>query len=191
MKLFGETLATIVNGEITQLFGSRCEVDQASYFKRIYAKTASLFETATTAPALLSPVDQQAVEAARRFGYSIGIAFQILDDILDFTADTEKLGKPVGSDLRQGLITLPAIFYIEENASDPDVMHLKEFGCSLPENRVERLINSIRRSDVIEKAHQQACNYIDQGLSALHWFPVSSERRSLEDLAQYIVRRDF
>ena len=191
MKLFGETLTIIVNGEITQLFSGRCQVDQESYFKRIYAKTASLFETSTMAPALISPVERTVVESVRRFGYRIGIAFQILDDILDFTADTDKLGKPVGSDLRQGLITLPAIYYFEDQPNDPDVIKYQENGCSLSDSRIDRLISAIRGSSVIERAHQQACDYVEQALDDLRQVEESSERHSLEELAQYIVRRDY
>ena len=86
MRLFAETLMTIVNGEITQLFSRRGLASRDDYTQRIYAKTASMFELATAAAAMLSPVDDDEVEAMRRFGYQIGMAFQIVDDVLDFTA---------------------------------------------------------------------------------------------------------
>ncbi len=91
--MFAETLTTIVNGEITQLFSSRSLVDRAEYDKRIYAKTASLFELSASAAAMLSPVDTTVVEKARRFGYSIGMAFQLVDDILDFTGQASHPGQ--------------------------------------------------------------------------------------------------
>ena len=83
MKIFTQTLTTIVNGEITQLFSSRCQLNRENYYQRIYAKTASLFETSTRTAALLSQADNQVIEEMRSYGYNIGMAFQIIDDILD------------------------------------------------------------------------------------------------------------
>src|SRR3989337_3925810 len=87
MKLFAETLAVIVNGELTQLFSSRGIASREDYDKRIYAKTASLFEMSSRAAAMISPVEEAVVENMLKFGRNIGMAFQIVDDILDFTGD--------------------------------------------------------------------------------------------------------
>ena len=120
MKLFADTLATIVNGELTQLFTSRGLINRSNYYQRIYAKTASLFEMSALAGALVSSVEEDIVESMRVFGYETGMAFQIVDDILDFTGDQTAVGKPLGSDLLQGLVTLPAIYYAEANPDDPE-----------------------------------------------------------------------
>lgn len=124
MKAFSETLAIIVNGELTQMFSSRGVIERDNYYKRIYAKTASLFEMTSRAAAMISPVDEHQVEAMRDFGYQIGMAFQVVDDILDFNGDQAAVGKPVGSDLLNGLVTLPAIYYAESHPNDPDVLSL-------------------------------------------------------------------
>jgi geranylgeranyl pyrophosphate synthase len=113
MKLFAETLAIIVNGEIIQLFGKRQFLSREEYYRRIHAKTASMFELATGAAALLSPVSPEVVEKLSRYGHEVGMAFQIVDDVLDFTGEQATVGKPVASDLRQGIITLPVIYYME------------------------------------------------------------------------------
>ena len=84
MKLFSETLAIIVNGELTQMFTSRGLISRDNYYKRIYAKTASLFEMTSRSAAMVSPASEDSIEAMRDFGYQIGMAFQIVDDILDF-----------------------------------------------------------------------------------------------------------
>jgi len=189
MKLFAKTLIVIVNGEITQLFSTHCQINREEYFQRIYAKTASLFETAAWSAALLKPLDDQQAESIRRFGYEIGMAFQIMDDILDFTGDQSSMGKPVGSDLRQGLVTLPCLCYIETNPQDPDVQYLLAGNCPGADIHVERLIDSIRFSDAVKIAHQEAQHYIKRGIDHLHKQPYSSERQSLEDLANYIVQR--
>ena len=188
MKFFAETLATIVNGELTQLFTSRGLINRNNYYQRIYAKTASLFEMSARAGALVSPVDENIVEAMRVFGYEIGMAFQIVDDILDFSGDQNAVGKPLGSDLLQGLVTLPAIYYAEANPDDPDVILLGEGGWGNQE-RMERLVNSIRGSDAIRKSMQEAEGYIKRALEKLTPIHSSIERGALEELAKYIVDR--
>jgi geranylgeranyl pyrophosphate synthase len=190
MRLFAETLSTIVNGEITQMFSTRAITRREEYYERIYAKTASMFVLATSAAAVLSPVGEDAAEAVRIFGYEIGMAFQIVDDVLDFTGEQAEVGKPVASDLRQGLITLPTIIYMENNPGDPDIDYLKD-GHHYNETRLNRLIPAIRESSAIEDALCEARQFVDRGLDALAELslPMTTERRALEDLALYIVKR--
>lgn len=188
MHLFAKTLATIVDGEITQLFEGRGRASQADYNHRIYAKTASLFETATTATAIIAGSDEKTKEKVRLYGYEIGMAFQIIDDVLDFTSHTVELGKPVASDLRQGLITLPALFYIEAHPDDQDMENVIEHD-PCDENCFTRLLTAIRESGSIEKALNEADQHIAHALDALSCLPESIERSSLAELAQYIVRR--
>ena len=190
MRLFSETLATIVNGEITQLFSSKWTANRENYYNRIYAKTASLFETAASAPGLLCDCDRATIELLRRYGYEIGMAFQIIDDILDFTGEQATMGKPVASDLRQGLITLPALFYLETNPDDPILMGmLKSNFCD--EDCINNLLASIRNSGAIHRSMDEARQAVSRALEALHQLPDGSERRALEDLARYIVEREI
>ena len=188
MKYFAQTLATIVEGELTQLFTSRGLINRKNYYRRIYAKTASLFEMSAQAGALLSPVDNELVESMRTFGYETGMAFQIVDDILDFTGDQTAVGKPLGSDLLQGLVTLPAIYYAEANPDDPDVLLLGEGGWG-NQDRMERLVNSIRNSDAIQKSMQEAEDFIKRALEKLLALHPGIERSALEDLSKYIIDR--
>jgi geranylgeranyl pyrophosphate synthase len=190
MHLFSETLATIVNGEITQLFESRGHADLDNYYRRIYAKTASMFELATAAPAMLAAVPETAVETARRFGFHLGMAFQIVDDILDFTAEQGTLGKPVASDLRQGLVTLPALRYLELAPDDPDMAWVLA-GKSFPEATVERLVAAIRRSGAIAAAQDEAVTQVQQARQALQELPATPERAALADLADYMTARQL
>ena len=190
MKLFSNTLTTIVNGEIAQLLGSRCKADRAAYDKRIYAKTASLFETSACSAALVSEVDPEKTEAMRRFGYEIGMAFQIVDDILDYTGEQATIGKPVGSDLRQGIVTLPALIYAENHPGDPLAAALTEGKC-LDDSQITSLVNAIREGGAIHKSHEIATAYVEQGLANLRKIPPAPERYALEDLAAYIVERNF
>jgi geranylgeranyl pyrophosphate synthase len=190
MKYFADTLAIIVNGELNQMFSSKGIASRENYYQRIYAKTASLFETCSYTAAMISKADEEACELMRQFGYNTGMAFQIVDDILDFTSDEGTVGKPVGSDLLNGLITLPALYYIESHPDDPDVGELAEGGYADPE-RVARLVAAVRASDSIQKAMGEANQFVDKALSALTAFPAGSEREALIELARYIVDREL
>lgn len=190
LHLFAQTLATIVDGEITQLFGDRGRASRPDYHKRIYAKTASLFETSTTATAIIAASSNEVKEKVRTYGYEIGMAFQMVDDILDFTSQTEKLGKPVASDLRQGLITLPAIYYLEACPDDLDMASVIEHD-PCDEGCLQRLLIAIRESGSIDKAQQEAEAHVARAIDALKDLPDCVERSSLIELAKYIVRRNI
>jgi geranylgeranyl pyrophosphate synthase len=190
MRMFAETLAIIVNGEINQLFSSHGIASREGYYSRIYAKTASLFETAATTAALLSPVKDDVVGHLRRYGYEIGMAFQIVDDILDFTGEQATVGKPVANDLRHGLVTLPVLYYIESHPDDSDIQSVLQSNfCD--EGCLERILKSIRASGAIQQSLQEAKQAVDRSLVALSNLPDTRERHALADLALYIVSRDI
>ena len=189
MKLFAKTLAVIVNGELTQMFSARGVVDRENYALRIYAKTASLFEMTSRAAAMLSSVNEATIETMRVFGYETGMAFQIVDDILDFTGEESTVGKPVGSDLLNGLVTLPAIYYAEACPEDEDVKSLANGGWGNQE-RMQRLVESIRKTDAVKKAMEEAKQHAKRALRILEDFDPSPEREGLENLVKYIVDRN-
>ncbi len=188
MKHFAETLAIMVNGELAQMFDARGIYDRTHYYKRIYAKTGSLFELASHAAALLCDVGTDVRERMRQYGYNIGMAFQIVDDILDFVGDTATLGKPAGSDLLNGLVTLPALYYIEANPDDPNVRLLAK-GEYHNTARMKELIESIRHSEAIRQSLDEAGQFTRRALEALADLPTGVERQALEDLAHYIIER--
>jgi geranylgeranyl pyrophosphate synthase len=191
MKLFAETLAIIVNGELTQLFSSRGIANRENYDQRIYAKTASLFEMSARAAAMISSVDHVFVEKMQEFGRKIGLAFQILDDILDFTGEQESVGKPVGSDLLQGLVTLPTLYYIEKYPNDTNVAILLNGNFASEPNAMIELVQSIRSSECIELALNDARSMVEGAIRILKDMPAGEERRALEELARYIVDRNI
>ncbi len=190
MQIFAETLATIVNGEITQLFSSKWIANREDYYRRIYAKTASLFEASTTTASILSHADEQVMNIMKQFGYEIGMAFQIIDDILDFTSEQTTMGKPVASDLRQGVITLPVLYYLENHPNDSDMINILE-SSFCDENCLGRLLTSIRESGAIKLSHDEARRSVQNGLEVIRKLPDNHERRALEDLAAYIVNREI
>ena len=188
MKLFSETLAIIVNGELTQMFSARGAISRDNYYNRIYAKTASLFEMSALAATMVSTEDEVTRDSMKAFGYEVGMAFQIVDDILDFTGDQTKVGKPIGSDLLNGLVTLPAIYFAEANPYNEDVLSLPEGGWK-DTGRVQRLVDTIRQSRAIKQSMDEAREAIRRALGALEESPSSPEKEALADLAKFIVDR--
>lgn len=188
MALFSETLQIIVNGELTNLLRPDTGLDRQAYYDWIYAKTASMFELATGGAALLSQANAQQVTAARTFGRGIGMAFQIVDDILDYTGKQAQVGKPVGHDLRQGVVTLPAFLYFEACPDDPTLQSiLQRNGHS--EAELDQLVYAIRQSPAIEQALLEARQHVQLALEALRQLPDAPERLALEELAKFIVER--
>jgi geranylgeranyl pyrophosphate synthase len=190
MESFARTLMTIVNGEITQLFEIEPSDLEQSYYNRIYAKTASLFEVSTEGVALIGNCDDDTIDTMRTFGHNIGLAFQIVDDILDFTGDQESVGKPVGSDLRQGLITLPTLLYLEGLEDGRGLARsLREKG--VEDVELGRMIESIRTSSAIDLAKEKAEQFVQQGEELLAHMPDTPEREALIEIARYVVRRNL
>jgi geranylgeranyl pyrophosphate synthase len=188
MERFAQTLMTIVNGEITQLFHTRTGDTHRDYFDRIYSKTASLFELACEGAAILSRCSDSTVETMKLFGYRLGIAFQIVDDVLDFIGDPDAVGKPTASDLRQGIVTLPALIYRELHPSDRSLEDVFE-GRPVDARSVTRLADAIRSSGAIGRALDQARSFAAEARELLDLLPDVSERGALHELAHYIVHR--
>jgi geranylgeranyl pyrophosphate synthase len=188
MKLFADTLATIVNGELTQMFSARGVIERDNYYQRIYAKTASLFEMAALAASMVATEDEETRATMKVFGYEVGMAFQIVDDILDFTGEQSAVGKPIGSDLLNGLVTLPAIYFAEADPNNEDVLSLPKGGWKDTE-RVQRLVDNIRQSEAIQQAMDEARQAVSRALKSLGDAPVSPEKEALENLAKFIVDR--
>jgi geranylgeranyl pyrophosphate synthase len=189
MAVFSRTLMVIVNGEINQMFVGRGEALREGYLNRIYAKTASLFAVAAEAAAILGEADERTISAMRYFGREVGMAFQIVDDILDFTGDQARLGKPVGSDLRQGLFTLPVLHYMEQHPEDRDIAALLN-GRSGEADRVERVVRAVRASGAVELALAEAKDYVARARASLAPMPDNVYRQALANLADYFVSRN-
>ncbi len=189
MSRFAETLMVICNGEVRQLFdGRRRQASCQEYEQRIYAKTASLIALSAEAGAILAAADARTMGALRAYGERLGLAFQIVDDVLDFVADEETLGKPVGSDLRQGLITLPTLCYLEEHPDDPAVRRALE---NPTDEAVRTAVQIIAASPATGQALQTARQHAEQAKAALHPLADDPYRAALLELADFTIRRRF
>jgi geranylgeranyl pyrophosphate synthase len=187
MNQFSETLMTILSGEVNQQL-SLWQLDRQAYFDRIYAKTGAMFVMAAKSAATLADADKTSRESIEKFGYYIGIAFQIVDDILDFTSNQAQLGKPVGSDLREGIFTLPVLLFAERYPNDPDLeLILESQDGSHP--AIENLIIAIQSSAVTNQALDEAKDLISLGQQALLDMPYSPYTEALSSLGNHIVER--
>jgi geranylgeranyl pyrophosphate synthase len=187
IKLFSHTLGIISSGEIGQFRGSyNANQKREDYFQRIYRKTGSLFSLSTQSGAILGGAPEESVTIMKEYGDNLGIAFQIVDDILDFTSTEEKMGKPVGSDLIQGTLTLPAMMVIERNPGDNPVKSLfenKDF------KNVARVIDIVRNTSIIQDCYKIAGEYKDKACKNLKSLPETASRQSLFDLADFVIRQ--
>lgn len=188
MQIFARMLGTLTDGELRQMFGRQGIPTREAYAYRIYAKTASLFEAATEAAGVLMGAGPDDIDALAAFGRQAGMAFQIVDDILDFTSTEARLGKPVGSDLRGGTVTLPALIYLDGH---PEAAGWWANGSAPDADRVEGVIEAIRGdADVLAAARDAARAWLAAALDALRTLPAGAARDDLEHIARFAVERD-
>ncbi len=188
VRRFAQTLMVIANGELTQdISVFEYSEDVQRYLDRITGKTASLFGTAAEGGAMVAGVPDDQVEALRIYGLRLGIAFQIVDDILDFTGDPEVMGKPAGSDLHSGTLTLPAILYMQQHPEDNPIRRAFE-GVRRRAN-LDRAIREIVASDCIDESMVTARRFGDDARTALHTLPDSEVRQALDAIIDYVFDR--
>ena len=191
VRRFAETLMVICNGEIKQMLdGHHCGFSRREYEERIFAKTASLVALSAEAGPILAEAEEEVVGALRLYGENLGMAFQIVDDVLDFVSDEETLGKPIGSDLRQGLLTLPVLLVLEEEPAHPVINRVLEHNPPT-QQVVQDAVQLVAASPTIEQALDVAREYAEQATAALGGLPHSPYLQALYDLAEFTVRRRF
>jgi geranylgeranyl pyrophosphate synthase len=188
-RLFALALMKMTSGELDQ-DAAAFDVgrDIQHYLWRIGGKTAALFANATEGGATLAGCDDSMVENLRSFGYNLGMAFQIVDDILDYTGDEKVMGKPVGSDLLEGTLTLPALLHLERYPRDNPI---KKFIIARRDRdaRLREAIDAICTSEVVDVSMDMAREYVRRGTDAIDSLPATEARRCMIDLGDYILTR--
>ena len=183
--LFAQTLASMCQGQIEEAsrgnFPERTLMRE-QYYQTIWGKTASLFVLACEGSAILAGLTEPQIAAMRTYGDRLGLAFQVVDDILDFIGDEAQLGKPVGSDVRQGTITLPVICLREIVSAD-------EFSAAFAEDDRSVVIDLVRTSGAVEQAQNEADRLLSEAREALAVIPEGVAREALEALTHYVVER--
>jgi geranylgeranyl pyrophosphate synthase len=187
-RLFSQTLMIISSGELNQAKNAfNINQDREVYIQRIYGKTASLFCLSTESGGVLSLAPESSIQILKNYGYNLGLAFQIIDDILDFIGTEEELGKPAGSDLKQGTLTLPAMLLNERYPQDNPVKRLFE-----NREKVENIplaIEQIRNSPIVDESYKIARDYVNIACHLLHELPDNASRKVLMELADFVVTR--
>ena len=188
VKLLSEVIMDLATGEIQQgLNRFDAGISIETYLQKSYYKTASLIANSSKAAGLLSEVSRETVEHLYSYGRHFGIAFQIVDDILDFTSTTDTLGKPVGSDLKSGNLTAPVLFALAQKPS-LEVLIEREFA---QEEDLEQALALIQDSQGIQQARELAAHHAKLAIEHLAVLPPSESHQALINIAEYTLSRLF
>ena len=188
IRRFSETIMELASGELQETadaYDYNQTLDQ--YLERIYNKTASLFSTAGESGAVLSGAPEESVQALKQYSHNIGMAFQIIDDILDLQGAEEEAGKPVGNDLSQGVMTLPALMFRDKHPEDNPIRDL--FRRPDDEACLKRCVEAIQGSSAVDESYSMAREFCRKGMTALQTQPPSIYRDSMEELVEHVLER--
>lgn len=186
VKLLSQVIMDLAEGEIQQglnRFSTNLSIE--AYLEKSYYKTASLIANSSKAAAVLSEVSDTLTSNLYAYGRHIGLAFQIVDDILDFTGSTDELGKPAGSDLQSGNLTAPVLYALEEK---PFLEALIEREFAQPGD-LEQAVALVKDSQGIERSRELARHHSRLAIEGLAELPPSSSRQALTKLADYVLSR--
>jgi octaprenyl-diphosphate synthase len=193
LKRITETAKQMAEGQLMELVHTDdWETNREEYMEIITAKTAVLMSAACACGAIISGAGREAEQSLGEFGLNMGIAFQLMDDLLDYTSSEDVFGKPVGKDLKEGKITLPLIYTLPkiETSERNRLMNLfKTHQATEQDNR--RLIGLVRSKGALDHIKDEARSYVDRATVCLSRFPDLPAKRGLLELNQFIVDRKY
>ena len=188
IRRFSETIMELASGQMSEFFsaygGSKT---RSEYEDRIYRKTASLFCTAGETGAILGGAPESSIQSLKAYGYNVGMAFQIMDDVLDFDGDAKRLGKPIGSDLLNGVLTLPSILLLERYTENNPISKLFENPSDA--DQFNSAVDLVHSSGVLEDCYEMIRDYCFRAKECLNDIPDSATKTSLLLLTDYIWER--
>jgi geranylgeranyl pyrophosphate synthase len=193
--LFSDTVATVCEGTIMEMMtAGRIDLTVQSYYEKIKHKTACLIAACSKGGAILSGASEEEIELLNDYGMHLGMAFQIVDDILDYTEDQSTIGKPAGNDLRQGMVTLPLIYALqgsEKQERFQQVQHLLSATGTTEQNEAEiqEVVDWVVKSEGIKSALMDAYTHGNKAREALYHFPASPDRDVLDELIDFVITR--
>lgn len=189
MKVISNATTVIAEGEVLQLLNQRNpDTTEESYMNVILGKTAMLFEAATECGAILAATDDNSREALRLYGRHLGIAFQLVDDVMDYLSSSEEMGKNVGDDLAEGKATLPLI-YAMRTGNEDERKQVREAIRKGGLDDLTPILEIVRKTGAIDYTRQQAQEQVDLALKALESLPETSFRETLAQIAGMAVQR--
>ncbi|HEY3993470.1 MAG TPA: polyprenyl synthetase family protein [Ktedonobacteraceae bacterium] len=190
--LFADTVATVCEGTIIEIMtAGQTNLTLQSYYEKISHKTAALIAACCKGGAIVGGATESEIEQMYTYGLNLGIAFQIIDDILDYTEDQSTIGKPAGNDLRQGMVTLPLIYALQKHPQNGYHQTIQKLlnETSHDEQEIREIIDWVLAGGNAELALKDAYTYADKAREALHHFPPSPDRDVLDDVIDFVVRR--
>jgi geranylgeranyl pyrophosphate synthase len=191
--LFSDTVATVCEGTILEMMtAGRIDLSTETYYEKIKHKTACLMAACSKGGAIVSGATAQEIDWLYDYGLNLGIAFQILDDILDYSEDQSTIGKPVGNDLRQGMVTLPLIYALQEpshNGYHQQVQNLLD-KTSQAEDDIQAVVDWVVQGNGLKQAYLDAHLYANKAREALYHFPSSPDRAILDELIDFVITRN-
>jgi len=191
MQILAETTNVIAEGEVMQLMNCHdADTTEQRYLDVIHAKTAKLFEAATRLGAVMCQRPEAEEKAMASYGMHLGTAFQLIDDVLDYSSSSEEMGKNVGDDLAEGKPTLPLIYAMRNGSkAQSDVVRkaIEDGGLDY----LEPVMQAIKETGAIEYTEKTAKNEAELAIQQLDHLPESSYKQALQDLARYSVDRSF
>lgn len=191
MNLMADTTNTIAQGEVLQLLNiNDPDTTEEKYHQVIYNKTACLFEAACKTGSIITDSPEECAEALGKFGKHLGIAFQLVDDALDYEADSEELGKNVGDDLAEGKPTLPLI-YAMQNGSESQRNLIREAIEKGGLDKIEEITSIIEQTGALAYTHKQAIEHAQIAKDSIKSLPGSESKQALLFLADYAVERSY
>lgn len=193
VSIFASTLGDICDGQLREMLGAHIlQQDRDDYLKRIFGKTASLFAGAAEMGAVIGGAPEQDIQQMRGFGADIGMAFQIIDDVLDLREESGELGKPAGNDLRQGVVTLPTMLYADalpQGSPDLELLERVVVGDETNDDVINRLVERIRESDALDRAIEVANEYVASAHKRLDVVRDDETRHHLEEVLELTIAR--
>lgn len=190
MESLSRATSLMAEGEILQLMKTGDPtITFDEYIKIITGKTAGLITAACRIAGILADVPEEKVQALTDFGYHIGVAFQMVDDILDYVADEAELGKRLGKDLMEGKITLPVIELLKKSKEKEEIVSIIRSD-NLSEKSLQKILQYLKKYECIESSMKIAKNYVERAKRALEVFPDSTYRQTLFRIADYILLRN-
>jgi octaprenyl-diphosphate synthase len=193
LKMLTDTTLRMTEGQIMELsYTHNWHIKKEEYMEIIISKTAILLSSTCAGAAIVAGAEKQVVEDLEEFGMDLGIAFQLMDDILDYISCEEEFGKPVGKDLREGKITLPLIYTLS-NLEETEIERLEDQfkNQNVNDEDYRKMISIVRNDGVLEKIRAEAKEYIDKASRILSSFPESQVKESLLALNAYMITRQF
>ncbi|KGT94497.1 octaprenyl diphosphate synthase [Erwinia typographi] len=192
LALMSEAVNVIAEGEVLQLMNCNDpDITEESYMRVIYSKTARLFEAAAQSSAILAEATPEQEKALQDYGRYIGTAFQLIDDLLDYSADGQTLGKNVGDDLSEGKPTLPLLHAMRNGTPEQSQMIRAAIEQGNGRHLLEPVLETMRQCGSLEWTRQAAEHEADKAIIALKTLPESPWRSALEALAHMSVQREF